>query len=685
MQNTFQQIIDKLFCSRDGHILQANKLFSNKETPVANKLNSAFLICLSGDGNPLYHEARNILHQQYNDEHANQLTAFYKKCLAHIDKEISCKSEQDRDFHQTLTTLNDYLSGPRVTKDEQFHDNVWSLFFPEAEGAFSNKEERVNQLRKARTVKIKDKNQSPVLDPASELLFTSNVLLTIPSESTDIDQLPYTNDLKEKLEKTKQEPQRYWFDHPIPIGIKPEANEIIYGLTQLDKSLAKEKERGNMQVEKATCLLSVSVTHHGLLSIAKDYIQQELSKNVTLDNLDVYIFTENETRSLIEQVLMPVCKTILDETDPEKFLGVFGVDGEYGRHYSFLKAVSVIWNIFIDDTVRATFKIDLDQVFPQEELVNATGKSALEHFQTPLWGATGIDNNGNHVELGMIAGALVNEKDIHKGLFTPDVKFPEGVPDKEASVFFSHLLMALSTEGELMTRYKENTSIDGNQACIQRVHVTGGTNGILVSSLREHRPFTPSFVGRAEDQCYILSVLNSGSSPRLAYLHEDGLIMRHDKEAFAQDAIKAAKFGNLVGDYIRILYFSEYANALTDDVQNLKNLVNPFTGCFISRIPVTVCMMRFALKGAGFFENNEEELGERFFYENISRLQNAIDFISGNPSQLKKQIDIERKGWDLFYDALDYIESALKQNDKTAVLMQEKARDIIGNTKIHIY
>ncbi len=684
MPNTFQQIIDKLFCRQDGCILQVNKLFSNKETPVANKLNSAFLICLSGAGNPLYHEAQHALNQQYNDERVNQLTAFYKKCLEHINKEITDKSEQDRDFLQTLNTLNAYLSGPSVTKDEQFYNHVWSLFFPEAEGVFSNKEERVNQLRKARTVKIKNKNQSPVQDPANELLFTSNVLLTVPAKHTDIDQLPYTNDLKEKLKKTIQEPQRYWFDHPIPIGIKPEANEIIYGLTQLDKSLAKEKELGNMQAEKATCLLSVSVTHHGLLSIAKDYIQQELSQNVTLDNLDVFIFTENETRSLIEQVLMPVCKTVLNEAYPDKFLRVFGVDGEYGRHYSFLKAVSAIWNILINNTVSATFKIDLDQVFPQEELVKTTGKSAFEHFQTPLWGATGIDNNGKHVELGMIAGALVNEKDIHKGLFTPDVKFPQGVPDKEASVFFSHLLMALSTEGELMTRYNENTSIDGNQTCIQRIHVTGGTNGILVSALRKHRPFTPSFVGRAEDQCYILSVLNSETSPGLAYLHEDGLVMRHDKEAFAQDAIKAAKFGNLVGDYIRILYFSEYANALTEDVQQLKNLINPFTGCFVSKIPVTVCMMRFALKGAGFFENNEEELGQRFFYENISRLQKAIDFITGNPSQLKKQIDTERKGWNLFYDALDYIESALKQNDKTAVLMKEKARKIIDNTKIRI-
>ena len=60
----------------------------------------------------------------------------------------------------------------------------------------------------------------------------------------------------------------------------------------------------------------------------------------------------------------------------------------------------------IDDRIRATFKIDLDQVFPQDELVSETGKSAFEHFKTDLWGAWGVDSSGNHVELGMIAGSF---------------------------------------------------------------------------------------------------------------------------------------------------------------------------------------------------------------------------------------------------------------------------------------
>ncbi|MBA7539651.1 hypothetical protein ES705_31931 [subsurface metagenome] len=368
--------------------------------------------------------------------------------------------------------------------------------------------------------------------------------------------------------------------------------------------------------------------------------------------------------------------------DAEKLLQVFGVDGEYGRHYSFLKAMAAAWNVLIDPKVRATFKIDLDQVFPQKELVEQSGASAFEHFRNSLWGAKGTGDKGQELELGMVAGALVNEKDIQKSLYTPDVTFPENVPDKEAGIFFSKMLMALSTEGEMMTRYKENSAIDGKKKCIQRIHVTGGTNGILVDALRRYRPFTPSFIGRAEDQCYLLSVLCKKEMPRLAYLHEDGLIMRHDKEAFAHEALKAAKFGNIIGDYIRTLYFSEYARMLTNDVNSLKDILNPFTGCFISRIPVTIVMLRFALKGAGFFEEGNEEYGQRFFFENAPRLEKAIDFIRGDNSMFKQQVDKERKGWNLFYDALDAIENLKNKQDTLASSIVTRAREIIDACKI---
>ena len=234
----------------------------------------------------------------------------------------------------------------------------------------------------------------------------------------------------------------------------------------------------------------------------------------------------------------------------------------------FLKAVTALWQVLVDPDVRGTFKIDLDQVFPQAELVAETGASAFEHLETPLWGAVGVDPHGRELDLGMIAGALVNERDISRGLFTPDVAYPAGPLALDRSVFFSALPQALSTRAEMMERY-DSPERDGRTRCLQRVHVTGGTNGILADALRRHRPFTPSFVGRAEDQAYLLSVLGPSDAPigerpepRLAYAHAAGLIMRHDKEAFAGEAMAAAEAGKLIGDDVRILQFSALARVI---------------------------------------------------------------------------------------------------------------------------
>jgi hypothetical protein len=677
MINAFQPITDLLFCRNDSYLYRANQVFTSKKKDTSEKMTAAFLICLSGSSNPHYPEAENYLKTNQDDESFTALADFYLRRIEDIEEEISRVAENDAGFRQALTDLDDALQN-RPSLDS-LQERIWKVFFPEGVGVFDHKQEQANKLRQKRKVHIEQENPEPLTNPARQILFTSNVLLTTPHENTDINSLDYTEDLKKGIKKAMQEPQQYWYDHPIQIGVEPEANEIIYGLSQLDKALDKEHERGNLGDEKVKCLLSVSVTHSGLLSLARNYIRQELKSHTNLKNLEVYIFTEDDTRRLLEEVFIPVDKGSFDSDKHNELAQVFGVDGEYGRHYSFLKAIAAVWNVLIDDKVRATFKIDLDQVFPQKELIEETGKSALEHFKTPLWGARGKGSQGQPVELGMIAGALVNEQDIHKGLYTPDVEFPEKVPEGESRIFFSKLLMALSTDGELMTRYSETSDIDGKNTCLQRIHVTGGTNGILVDALRRHRPFTPTFIGRAEDQGYILSVLADAQKQSLGYLHEDGLIMRHDKEAFAQEALKSAELGKIAGDYIRMLYFSEYASVLSDDAEHLKAILNPFTGCFISKIPLTVVMYRQVLKAAEFFANGEPDKARKFLFQNVSRLDHAIDFIRGKNSKLKEQVKTEREGWERFYDILDRVE-AMPQSQKQVFI--GRASQVVKDSSI---
>ncbi|MCD6396943.1 MAG: hypothetical protein J7L71_05345, partial [Spirochaetaceae bacterium] len=602
---------------------------------ICRSMNTAFIISLCGSEHKNYNEAVKYL-KQFNNTLYKDLAEFYLNGKKQIENEIEKRMQTDSEFAARLSDLNKYFTSQTDFSSLETLDAYWSVFFPEAEGVFREKDKRSTELRKKRTVNITEKNPEPIDNPGKQIIFTSNILLTIPDNKTDLNSLGYSEELLKGINLAVSEKQAFYYDHPIQIGTKPEANEIIYGLNGLNNTADYEKKSGNMDSnQKLTSILPASVTHKGLQKIAKKYIKEELDKFGNFEHLDIYIFTEEDTEKLIDEIFLPISGIMNSNKREELLKTVFGVDGEYGRHYSFLKAITAFWNVLVDADKIATFKIDLDQIFPEKELKEQSGKSAFEHFKTPLWGSSGTDSFGKNIELGMIAGALVNEKDLHKGLFTPDVVFDERQDLKlEERFFYSKLMMGLSTGSELATRYGEN-SIDGQTSCIQRIHVTGGTNGILIKSLRKHRPFTPGFIGRAEDQAYILSVMGKNSTG-LAYLHEDGLIMRHDKEAFAGNAMKAASAGNMIGDFIRTLYFSRYTEILSDNISDIKKTIDPFTGCFVSEIPVTTVLLRYCMKAADLFEAGNDQLAADFILQSFERLEKSIDFAYGKKDLLKK-------------------------------------------------
>jgi len=551
-------------------------------------------------------------------------------------------------------------------------DEILDLFFPEYRYGGSDPEKQIDYLRKRRTVTLKSLNPSPLTDPSRELVFTSNVLLTLPP-------LKYkerlSRDMKERVSAIEKENQKYWFDHPILMGVDRNSNEMIYGLRGLAESFRFEKEHGIVPSDsRLTVILSLSVTHDGLKSVAQEYLSGELKGVGGLDDLDVFLFTEEDTLKISETL-----NSVLEDSDDSPLLEkVFGVDGRYGRHYSFLKAIVPLWALTVDSEVKGTFKIDLDQVFPQKELKSETGKTAFEHFMTPLWGASGTDSRGNDVELGMIAGALVNEKDIYESIFTTDVPLlaDNTVLKGENRIFFKQYPMGLSTLAEMMATYEKDTPLDGIQTCLSRVHVTGGTNGILCTTLRRKRPFTPTFIGRAEDQAYLLSVLMETDSSLMRYVHEPGLIMRHDKEAFAGDSIEASKLGTWVADLLRILYFSSYAAFLPGAASGVKEELDPFTGCFISTTPMTKIFLRLILK---ILENpSESELLLELAETQLS------SFVLGEESAetVKEEWITERKGWNRYYEALDVIEQGLAAGNNEILEKAERLKKDLLRTRI---
>ena len=195
-----------------------------------------------------------------------------------------------------------------------------------------------------------------------------------------------SNEVPEQFRKASREfhdrQQDYWYDHPIPIDATDEENEIIYGLRNLDAAIAIEHSRGSLGSKpKIDLVLSLSVTHNGMELLAQRYVEYIIRTKLNLQHLNIFLFDENLTAKLIKKL----------SPDNWHLQEVFGVNGAYGRHYNFLKAILVIWNRVLRPAARYTFKIDLDQVFDQNFLIQKFNKTALQLLQNKNWGGTAVD------------------------------------------------------------------------------------------------------------------------------------------------------------------------------------------------------------------------------------------------------------------------------------------------------
>jgi hypothetical protein len=517
-------------------------------------------------------------------------------------------------------------------------ERFWRVFAPESAGLLNSWDEQVARVRRQRLVTVDPIDRG--LPTERHILFTSNVLLTSPDAVDE---------------------QLWHFDHPMVIGADAASNEIVHGLRGLNAAIAFEKERGTIDASAVVdCVLSVSVTHESLMPVARQEVRRSIDAAGELENLAVFAFTEVDTQRLVAEVLAPAIGC-----DPS-LIEVFGVNGNYGRHYSFGKAIAALWQTVMDGRVDRTFKIDLDQVFPQKQLDAETGMSALELLETvSAWSANGIDSDGALVELGMCAGALVNESDLQRGLFTADIDRPTAQPCLADLMFRKSVTQALSTEAEMMDRGDNPPG-----SVRQRIHVTGGVTGITVDALTRHRPFTPSFLSRAEDQAYLLSVMD-GRQPGLRIAHIPGLFMRHDKESVAQRAMRSAEIGTAIGDYERTILFTGYARALglTETTQ-----LDPFTGSYISQAPLSVTLIRLMLEVIDRVHEGDEATGSALLIQGVRRVTEAFDLALAPDNRLSEIVTTERAGWDRYYDAVASLEQA--------PALARTAAEIIGTTRL---
>lgn len=235
---------------------------------------------------------------------------YYVNGIAQIKTEIEAQAAKDPSLEATMKAAADGDAGGSIKGAEAF----WKIFFPKGVGMMDNQEKEKADLKVRRKISNIVLNANPITEPIKEILFTSNVLLGMPADTTPIASLPYTDDFKTKLTAASKEKQVAWFDHPIQIGVDQPGNEILYGLIGLDAAVAWEKEKKKIPEDaKMLTALSITCTHTGLQNIAKQYVEEEfkaMPEDKKLKHLTILLFSEIETNALCDNVLKPALAKI---------------------------------------------------------------------------------------------------------------------------------------------------------------------------------------------------------------------------------------------------------------------------------------------------------------------------------------------------------------------------------------
>jgi hypothetical protein len=152
----------------------------------------------------------------------------------------------------------------------------------------------------------------------------------------------------------------------------------------------------------------------------------------------------------------------------------------------------------------------------------------------------------------------------------------------------------------------------------------------------------------------------------------------------------AAHVGKLIGDDVRILVFSAYADAAAGDGLDgaldgtaVHRLLDPFTGGFVSAIPQTVVLLRLALRTIGMFAAGEVEHAHEYAIDGSRRLNETLQEF-GDGAGVADRVRVERAAWAHYYDALDTLERGIAAGDGRAQVLRTRAAAIIDGCRIGV-
>jgi len=161
--------------------------------------------------------------------------------------------------------------------------------------------------------------------------------------------------------------------------------------------------------------------------------------------------------------------------------------------------------------------------------------------------------------------------------------------------------------------------------------------------------------------------------------------MRHDKHAFAGEAIRTAAAGKIVGDYERMLLFSHYAKALPWPIEETRASLDPFTGCFILPLPLATALICLTLKVLSLCRDTSRTEGvdpEELLRVGARRLRPLMERFDKDPGWMKRSYEQEHKAWHGYYDILAKVEEEVTKQSADAIQLARKAEAILEETRV---
>ena len=116
-------------------------------------------------------------------------------------------------------------------------------------------------------------------------------------------------------------------------------------------------------------------------------------------------------------------------------------------------------------------------------------------------------------------------------------------------------------------------------------------------------------------------------------------------------------------------------------VNSIKALMDPFTGGFISDLPVTTVLLRFALRVIEAYERGQAQLGRSYAAIGGQRLAEALGS-AARQARFDTRVEDERAQWASLYDTLDALELALEAREPDALDLQRRAQELIDGWRV---